>query len=73
MSQIAGNLPSISKEIMINIFSRFLSGLLEKDSKFYSYLKEWESFKELLVQEPIDLDAIFLHIASLQLNLGKKT
>jgi len=62
--QIVSSSPHL---LLVEIVTRFLTRILENDSKASSYLKEWNSFKELLLKEPLNLDPIFLHIASIQL------
>jgi len=62
---------SLSLSMAVNLFSRFFTRLLERETKFPIYLKEWESFKYQLLKDTVDLDAIFIHLAKIQLNLGK--
>jgi len=61
----------LSTTMAINLFSRFFTRLLENEEKYPTFLKEWESFKFLLLKEPVDLDSIFIHLASIQLNLER--
>ena len=57
--------------LLVEIFSRFFIRILEKDPNYQTYLKEWNAFKELLLKDPFDVDKIFMHIATLQLNRGR--
>jgi len=56
--------------LCMELFTRFFTRVLEKDPKLPSYLKEWTEFKNLMTQTPFDLDNLFIHLATIQINLG---
>jgi len=57
--------------LAIELFTRFFSRLLEKEIKFPTYLQEWNSFKNILTQEPFNIDNAFLQLAKVQINLER--
>ena len=59
-----------SPAYLMELFNRFFSKTFEKDPKFNAFSKEWESFREILTKEPVDLDQVFTYIAKVQLNFG---
>ena len=61
---------TISLSLVTELFSRFFSRLLENESKYPVFLKEWEAFKTILTSKPLDMDSVYIHLATIQLNLG---
>jgi len=57
--------------LCIELFTRFFTRILEKDPKMPSYLNQWTEFKNLMTQTPLDLDNLFIHLATIQINLEK--
>jgi len=63
----------VTPTFLMEVFNRFFSRTFEKDPKYPLFQKEWESFKEILGKDPLDLDQVFTYIAKVQLNLGMIT
>jgi len=61
----------LSVPLAIELFHRFFTRLLEKESKYPLYLQEWTSFKGVLTQEPFSIDNAFVQLAKIQLNVEK--
>jgi len=63
----------VTPTFLMEVFNRFFSKTFEKDPKYSLFQKEWESFKEILGKDPLDLDQVFTYIAKVQLNLEQAT
>lgn len=63
----------VTPTFLMEVFNRFFSKTFEKDPKYSLFQKEWESFKEILGKDPLDLDQVFTYIAKVQLNLEQST
>ena len=58
---------------LVDLFDRFFSKTLSKENNYSSYSKEWDSFRELLSKDPLDLNVIFQQIASVQMKNSKQS
>jgi len=60
----------ISTSQLIESFDSFFTHTLKNEQNYQDSLKEWESFKELLSKDKLDIQSIFQHIASIQMKIG---
>lgn len=72
MQQAPQNPTSVPQVTMIELFSRFLNRLLEKEEKYPIFLEEWEKFKTIISKPSINMDTAFIHLATMQLNIEQK-
>ena len=54
-----------SSILILDLVTKFLNKVLEKDRNHSYYLKQWESFRVLLSASPLDLNPVFGHLASI--------
>jgi len=58
---------------LLELLSSYYTAVLGEDSSFPQMQKEWESYRALLSQEPLDYEKIFGHLTRLQHNLKSKS
>jgi len=58
-------------QLVLDLSTRFFTRVFGRDPRFFILLKEWNTFKGMIAQSSIDLDAINIHLALLQAQIGK--
>ncbi len=54
-----------SPTFLLDLASRFLTKILEKDSNYSFYIKEWNSFRQLICDKPNDIAQVLTFISQL--------
>jgi len=55
----------VSPSFIFDLASRFLTKILEKDSHYSFYLREWNSFRQLICDKPLDVAQVLTFISQL--------